>query len=238
MLKSLVVLSAALAAVSGYKINGDNVNCRTGTNTGTNVVRQYNRGDEVTLTCQAYGESINGDRLWDKTTDGCFVADWFVETGTGNMVVGECGSGDNTYPINGDNVNCRTGPNTGTSVVRQYDKGDQVTLVCQTNGESINGDSLWAKTTDGCFVADWFVETGTGNMVVGECGGSNPPGGGGQLPTLDSVQSTNANAIIGVVKSRGLGAQGCRTAITTALTEVSLQEKEAKRALPLPMSSF
>ena len=49
----------------------------------------------------------------------------------------------------------------------------RVKLTCQTPGETINGDSLWDKTTDKCYVADWFVETGTGNMVVGSCGGGS-----------------------------------------------------------------
>ncbi|KAK3181459.1 hypothetical protein K4F52_007169 [Lecanicillium sp. MT-2017a] len=236
MHRSFLALSLALAATDAYLINGDNVNCRSGPGTNSGVVRQYNKGHDVTLTCQTNGESIHGDKLWDKTTDGCYVADWFVETHTGNMVVGACngGGGGKTYPINGDNVNCRPGPGTGSGVVRQYNKGDKVTLTCQTNGESIHGDSLWDKTTDGCYVADWYVQTNTGNMVVGECGGGNPPGGGGQLPTLNGVQSTNANAIIGVVKQRGLGVQGCRAAITTALTESQIK-RLANHAVP---SSF
>ena len=128
-----------------------------------------------------------------------------------------------TYPINGNNVNCRSGPSTSSGVVRQYNKGDQVTLSCQTRGESINGDTLWDKTSAGCYVADWYVQTNTGNMVVGECGGTTPPPSGGNLPTLNSVQSANANGIIGEVKRRGLGRQGCLAAITTGLTEVCLQ---------------
>ncbi|CEJ91537.1 hypothetical protein VHEMI07239 [[Torrubiella] hemipterigena] len=210
-------------ATQAYLINGDNVNCRSGPNTGSSIVRTYNKGHDVTLTCQTHGESINNDSLWDKTTDGCYVADWYVETHTGNMVVGECNA--KAYPINGDNVNCRSGANTQSSVVRQYNKGDMVTLTCQTEGESINNDKLWDKTTDNCYVADWYVQTNTGSMVVGACngGGNPPPPTGGNLPTLNSVQSRNANGIIAEVKRRNLGRQGCLAAITTGLTESSIR---------------
>ncbi|CEJ81597.1 hypothetical protein VHEMI01717 [[Torrubiella] hemipterigena] len=185
----LTLLSLSFATLLGsvsansYPINGDGVNCRSGPGTGYAVQRSYNKGNMVTLTCQTNGESVNGDSLWDKTTDGCYVADWYVQTNTGNMVVGSCngGGGGATYPINDNGVNCRSGPGTGYAVQRSYNKGNMVTLTCQTNGESINGDSLWDKTTDGCYVADWYVQTNTGNMVVGACDGGGGGGGGGAV---------------------------------------------------------
>ncbi|KAJ2073165.1 hypothetical protein GGI16_008894, partial [Coemansia sp. S142-1] len=45
------------------------------------------------------------------------------------------------------------------------------------------GNSLWDKTTHGCYVADYYVKTGSTGYVSGKCssGGSppTPPGGGG-----------------------------------------------------------
>ncbi|ORX74855.1 CHAP-domain-containing protein [Linderina pennispora] len=76
------------------------------------------------------------------------------------------------YAINGDSVNCRSGPGTSNSVVRTYSRGDDVTLSCQTEGETIRGDSLWGKTQDGCYVADYYVQTGTSNYVVDKCDAS------------------------------------------------------------------
>ncbi|ORX74840.1 hypothetical protein DL89DRAFT_277278 [Linderina pennispora] len=70
-------------------------------------------------------------------------------------------------------VNCRSGPGTSNSVVRTYSRGDDVTLSCQTEGETIRGDSLWGKTQDGCYVADYYVQTGTSNYVVGKCDASS-----------------------------------------------------------------
>ncbi|KAK3900505.1 hypothetical protein C8A05DRAFT_17191 [Staphylotrichum tortipilum] len=83
------------------------------------------------------------------------------------------------YPIKADSVNCRSGPGTSYSVVRTYAKGHDVKLTCQARGESVNGDSLWDKTTDGCYVADYYVKTGTSGFVTGECGSSGGGSSGG-----------------------------------------------------------
>lgn len=74
-----------------------------------------------------------------------------------------------TYPITGTYVNCRSGPSTSFDIVRSYELGDEVSLTCQIAGETVNGDYLWDLTTDGCYVADTFVKTGTIGMVTDEC---------------------------------------------------------------------
>jgi uncharacterized protein YraI len=71
-------LTAIVSIVNGYPIKADSVNCRSGPGTNFPVVKSYNLNDDVTLSCQAPGTNINGDELWDKTSDGCYVADWYV----------------------------------------------------------------------------------------------------------------------------------------------------------------
>lgn len=80
------------------------------------------------------------------------------------------------YPITGTTVNCRSAPSTGASVVTTYKKGKDVTITCQVAGTDIEGDILWDKTTDNCYVADYYVKTGSTSMVTGQCGST---GGGG-----------------------------------------------------------
>jgi uncharacterized protein YraI len=86
-------LMLAIHITSAYPITGDVVNCRSGPSTSSKIIRTYKQGQDVKLTCQIHGESISGDSLWDKTTDGCYVADYYVKTGTDNMVTDECSSG-------------------------------------------------------------------------------------------------------------------------------------------------
>ncbi|KAJ2465131.1 hypothetical protein GGI03_002833, partial [Coemansia sp. RSA 2337] len=52
---------------------------------------------------------------------------------------------------NADTVNCRSSPSTSGSVVRTYKANDDVSLTCQISGENIKGNSLWDKTTHGCY---------------------------------------------------------------------------------------
>ncbi|KAK0713583.1 glycoside hydrolase family 24 protein [Lasiosphaeria miniovina] len=77
------------------------------------------------------------------------------------------------YPIIGDVVNCRSGPGTSYDVKRTYKEGQDVKLTCQTPGEVINGVKLWDKTTDGCYVSDYYVKTGTSDYVASKCGSSS-----------------------------------------------------------------
>lgn len=79
------------------------------------------------------------------------------------------------YPITGDNVNCRKGPSTAFEIAKTYAKSTDVELTCQTRGQDIYGNTLWDKTTDGCYVSDYYVETGSDSPVAEEC---ESPGGG------------------------------------------------------------
>lgn len=73
------------------------------------------------------------------------------------------------YPITGDTVNCRSGPGTDFSSVKTYAKGTDVTITCQTEGTNISGNTIWDKTSDGCYVADYYVKTGVNDYVTGKC---------------------------------------------------------------------
>lgn len=73
------------------------------------------------------------------------------------------------YPIKGEKVNCRKGPSTSFDVVTTYEKGDEVDISCQTDGETITGNKIWGKTEDDCYVADYYVKTGSDGYVEDKC---------------------------------------------------------------------
>ncbi|KAK4034927.1 hypothetical protein C8A01DRAFT_38624 [Parachaetomium inaequale] len=92
-LTSLVLtLAAAISTVAAYPITGDDVNCRSGPGTSYKSIKTYKKGADVKLSCQTYGETITGNSIWDKTSDGCYVSDYYVKTGSNSMVVKECPS--------------------------------------------------------------------------------------------------------------------------------------------------
>jgi hypothetical protein len=86
------------------------------------------------------------------------------------------------YPITGSVVNCRTGPGTSYGIKKSYSKGADVKISCQTTGTSVNGNNIWDKTQDGCYVADYYVKTGTDGFVTKKCSGGGGGGGGGSVP--------------------------------------------------------
>ncbi|KAJ2127830.1 hypothetical protein GGF48_003116, partial [Coemansia sp. RSA 921] len=80
-------------------------------------------------------------------------------------------------------VNCRSTPNTSGKVVKTYTTKDNISLNCQTSGENIKGNALWGKATDGCYIADYYLKTGSAGYVVKKCSsGSTPPPSGGKIP--------------------------------------------------------
>ena len=73
------------------------------------------------------------------------------------------------YPITGNEVNCRSGPSTSSDIVTSYKKGDEVQVTCQIDGEDIFGNTIWDQTEDGCYVADFYVKTGSNTFVTEAC---------------------------------------------------------------------
>lgn len=78
-----------------------------------------------------------------------------------------------------------TGPSLKTTQVGTYPAGATLSLQCYERGQSVKGalskyhpnggwDDLWYKTSDGYFVADIDIETGSNNPVTGQCGVSAP----------------------------------------------------------------
>ena len=73
------------------------------------------------------------------------------------------------YLITGNDVNCRDGPSTSFQSIKTYAKGIDVTITCQTEGMNINGNTIWDKTSDGCYVSDYYVKTGSNDYVTDKC---------------------------------------------------------------------
>jgi hypothetical protein len=90
-LLALAALASALAPASAYLITGDTVNCRTGPGTNYGVKKTYSKGTDVKITCQTSGTNVEGNSIWDKTSDGCYVADYYVKTGSNGYVTDKCG---------------------------------------------------------------------------------------------------------------------------------------------------
>jgi Uncharacterized protein with a bacterial SH3 domain homologue len=79
-----------------------------------------------------------------------------------------------TYPLApGHNVNVRSGPGTHFSIVRTLPAGSRVPIYCQCPGESVVGpygtSNIWDNISNGQFVADAYVQTGSDGYVAPKC---------------------------------------------------------------------
>ncbi|KAJ5370183.1 uncharacterized protein N7496_006275 [Penicillium cataractarum] len=127
------------------------------------------------------------------------------------------------YPVNADDLHCRSGPGTNYGIVKSYKRGTDLSITCQAAGTDVNGDKLWDKTSDGCYVSDYYVKTGSSSYVTKHCDGSSGGGSsGGNLPGLTATQSKHAKEIIAEAKREDLGLHGCSAGIATALVESNI----------------
>jgi len=74
----------------------------------------------------------------------------------------------------GSTLNRRSGPSAATAIVGKLADGDTVTIACSARGTKHTGRNnyvtdLWNKLSDGSWVSDAYVWTGTGSPVNGNC---------------------------------------------------------------------
>jgi len=81
------------------------------------------------------------------------------------------------YPITTDTLHCRDKPSTSGKIVRTYTKSADIKITCQTYGTDVNGNNIWDKTKEGCYVSDYYVKTGVNGFLkdVPKCPGTKPP---------------------------------------------------------------
>jgi len=91
-------------------------------------------------------------------------------------------------------ANIRNGPSLSAGIVRTAKNYAPLTIRCYSTGSSVTGKygttSLWNQLTDGAWISDAMVNTGSNSAIVPACGGSNSGGG----PIGDDYPSNYKNA--------------------------------------------
>jgi len=90
-------------------------------------------------------------------------------------------SADRTVTINtgAGTINVRSGPSTGSQLLRTIPNGTRVAITCHVRGEVYGGGpygrptDIWNRLSDGGYVTDGMLETGSNDPVVPVCGGSS-----------------------------------------------------------------
>ncbi|MCM1977115.1 MULTISPECIES: SH3 domain-containing protein [Streptomyces] len=84
------------ASVKTYPVApGVQLNVRSGPGTGYNIVRVLPAGSRVPIYCQTTGTNVTGpygtSRIWDNISNGEFVSDAYIYTGSDGYVASRCG---------------------------------------------------------------------------------------------------------------------------------------------------
>ncbi|WP_326754072.1 SH3 domain-containing protein [Streptomyces hirsutus] len=79
------------------------------------------------------------------------------------------------YPVaEGVQLNVRSGPGTSYAIVRTLPVGAQVPINCQTPGTTVTGpygtSNIWDNISNGQYVSDAYVKTGSDGYVAPRCG--------------------------------------------------------------------
>ena len=93
-----------------------------------------------------------------------------------------------------------------------YEPGDQLTLTCFKRGQEVTGyfssndpgrwNDLWYRTSDGYFVADVDIETGTLDVAAPECGPVAPN------VVSEAARVSDADRAVGRIQGRNPGTEG------------------------------
>ncbi|MET8580544.1 SH3 domain-containing protein [Streptomyces collinus] len=94
------------------------------------------------------------------------------------MVVGSAATASAAtiyYPVApGVQLNVRSGPGTNYNLVRVLPEGAQVHIYCQSPGTTITGpygtSSIWDNISNGEYVSDAYVHTGSDGYIAPRCG--------------------------------------------------------------------
>jgi uncharacterized protein YraI len=157
--------AGAATLTATVRTAGGLLNVRTGPALTYPVVAQLRYGAPLAVGCQVSGQLVAGvvgtTPIWDRLTDGHYVADAFVAwPGGARPAVPWCWFAAHVR-TRGGALNLRANASTVSSVVGQLAHGTAITVACQLGGESITGPTgstmLWDRLANGRFVADAYV---------------------------------------------------------------------------------
>jgi uncharacterized protein YraI len=154
-------IDAPVATVARpYRVtSSSSLSGRSGPATTYPVLRTYGSGSTVHVVCQGYGQRVGTSSVWDRLSDGTWVADYYVSTPsqtTFSAPLQKC-----TYPgqiTRTTPVTVRSGP--GSSYPASgaaLQPGALAFVVCQRSGSTIGTTNVWDRLADGRWVTDYYV---------------------------------------------------------------------------------
>jgi Domain of unknown function (DUF1906) len=163
-------LDAPVATTAfGYQVtSGRPAVARGGPGRSYPAVKTYPAGAGVTVVCRAPGSGTGTTAVWDKLTDGSYIADVRVDTPADSgysAPVTRC-----RYPYQvtaGHGANQRGGPSVSAPVTGQLPGGSLAWVVCQRAGTRVGSTRIWYQTSRQHWVSGNYAAT-SGPAAVGK----------------------------------------------------------------------
>lgn len=153
------VVDATLGSVI-YRYNvvaSSTLRARTGPGTSYDAVETFEPGAQLKVMCQAFGEKVKDDPVWNKLADGTYVSDAYVTTKSKTGLTRPIPFCTYPYPITGDGLRMREGPSTTGKARGVIPAGGLAFVVCQRSAEKVGSTEVWNKLDNGTWVSDAYV---------------------------------------------------------------------------------
>ena len=187
----LLVLGIGKPATAGYfygtVFSGWTASVYSAPNQGSGVQRTLGGGTRVGLNCFVNGPVVAGpygiqSAMWFSIDGGGWLPDAWVETGSNSAVTPGCAAGGaaSGTVFRSFVATMYSQPTTASAAIRQFSGGTSLGLVCSVSGPAVTTpanttSSLWYLLTDGGYVSDAYLATGSDASVTPACPRSSAP---------------------------------------------------------------
>jgi hypothetical protein len=153
-------LDTSVASVSYGFHTRTTVNVRTAPTTEARLVKSLRAGTAVRVLCQAAGRSFDGDRIWNKLTDGTWISDRNVTTWSARGYSAPVPRCTMVYQTWRTLLPVYAAPRTSSKLMGFRAHGALTHTVCQKLGTKVGDSSVWDKLQNGNWVADYNLANG------------------------------------------------------------------------------
>ncbi|PKS08743.1 hypothetical protein jhhlp_004796 [Lomentospora prolificans] len=206
---SLVGLTAALQASVQAEVKAKQVEtvngtveyttfCKTCPYTMCTHLEAPYGGETYSLTCWTYGDKVGDSQLWLKTSNGCYLSEYDLIEYQGDFRedLANCGTVPKVITEQPAKIRylteCKWGYSTSDESITYYGRDLDLNVLCWAEGDEIQGDKYWYKTTDNCCISGSGLWSAPDQSKLQNCGPSygprinesvEPPELPGQKPT-------------------------------------------------------
>ena len=116
----------------------------------------------VRIVCQTFGPKIGTTTVWNKLIDGTYVTDYYVRTPSKPGYSAPIPGCSMPFQTTVSSLTRRQGPGTSYAAYPSaLPAGSLAWVTCQRAGTKVGTTSVWDRLSDGSWVTDYYVATGS-----------------------------------------------------------------------------